>query len=352
MIKRIISIFLISIIVLSAFFSPCVAAFDNEGFSVYKAQNYYYTIINNEIAIGRYTGKASTVKVPSKIKGLPVTTFGVQLDEEGKWKCGFENNKYIKHIVFPKSVKAILGYSVRKCKNLKSVVIKGKVKEIEWSTFSECPKLKKIKLPNSVKVIYEEAFKNTGLSKFTIGKNVKSFFPDSIAGTKIKSIKVAKSNKSFISKYGVLYNNNKTILRCYPPNKRGKTFIIPKKTLIIDCYAFGTNNKYLKKIVISKNIKKIDENAFQGCSKLSEIKINTKKNLKIYDFAFFNCFSLKSVTIPKYVNKIGKYAFGFMWKSTSNNPMKVKGFTIKGYKGTAAEKYAKKNGFKFVALDK
>ena len=32
--------------------------------------------------------------------------------------------------------------------------------------------------------------------------------------------------------------------------------------------------------------------------------------------------------------------------------IRVKGFTIKGYKGTAAEKYAKKNGFKFVALDK
>ena len=27
----------------------------------------------------------------------------------------------------------------------------------------------------------------------------------------------------------------------------------------------------------------------------------------------------------------------------------IKDFTIKGYKGTAAEKYAKKNGFKFVA---
>lgn len=35
----------------------------------------------------------------------------------------------------------------------------------------------------------------------------------------------------------------------------------------------------------------------------------------------------------------------------TNTTEKDSNFTIKGYKGTAAEEYAKENGFKFIALD-
>ena len=71
------------------------------------------------------------------------------------------------------------------------------------------------------------------------------------------------------------------------------------------------------------------------------------EEITIGNRAFLGCTSLKCITIPKKVVSIGKKAFGY--KSYSK---KIKCFTIKGYKGTAAEKYAKKNGFKFIALDK
>ena len=60
---------------------------------------------------------------------------------------------------------------------------------------------------------------------------------------------------------------------------------------------------------------------------------------------FYKCPSLKSVTIPKSVSKIEGAAFGYKDYNT-----KYDDFTIKGYKGSAAEKYATDNGFKFIAL--
>lgn len=41
---------------------------------------------------------------------------------------------------------------------------------------------------------------------------------------------------------------------------------------------------------------------------------------------------------------------GYKFHKGGNEP--IEGFTIKGYKGTAAEKYANENGFIFIALDK
>ena len=67
---------------------------------------------------------------------------------------------------------------------------------------------------------------------------------------------------------------------------------------------------------------------------------------QINSHAFFACNQLKKIRIPKSVKKIGKEALGYESRGTIIND-----FKIKGYKGTAAEKYAKKNGFKFFALN-
>ena len=103
----------------------------------------------------------------------------------------------------------------------------------------------------------------------------------------------------------------------------------------------------LKKITISNKVRIIGDSAFSDIKKLTKVKFKTKGNLNIEEYAFWNCKALKSVKIPQKA-KIKKEAFGFI--SKRNKSVRMKGFTIKGYKGTAAEKYAKKNKFKFVAL--
>ena len=61
--------------------------------------------------------------------------------------------------------------------------------------------------------------------------------------------------------------------------------------------------------------------------------------------AFNGCTSLASVTIPSQVTEIGLRAFGY------NGYDKINDFKIYGYSSTAAEKYAKENGFEFIDLE-
>ena len=62
-----------------------------------------------------------------------------------------------------------------------------------------------------------------------------------------------------------------------------------------------------------------------------------------------------SISVPKSVMTIGKNAFGYHYEYNNyygSVYKKVDGFTIKGYKGTSAEKYALDNSFKFTDLDR
>lgn len=69
-------------------------------------------------------------------------------------------------------------------------------------------------------------------------------------------------------------------------------------------------------------------------------------------FAAYNTV-LKEITIPASIKQIGESAVGYEFAEEDGKVVfnKINGFTIKGYKGTAAETYAKDNGFKFVDLE-
>ena len=89
-------------------------------------------------------------------------------------------------------------------------------------------------------------------------------------------------------------------------------------------YVFQNQNK-IKSVTIPSSVKSIEHLAFDGCT------------------------SLKSITITSSVKSISENAFGY-YLNSSHEYEKVAGFTIYGTKGSAAEKYAKDNGFKFVEL--
>lgn len=66
--------------------------------------------------------------------------------------------------------------------------------------------------------------------------------------------------------------------------------------------------------------------------------------------AFFGCGELTSIEIPDSVTSIGDNAFGYSGAAFNSEADKIPDFTIYGFKGTAAEKYAKENGFTFIPL--
>ena len=92
-------------------------------------------------------------------------------------------------------------------------------------------------------------------------------------------------------------------------------------------------------------MKTIGDDAFFRCSSLSNVTIPNSVT-SIGSWALAQCDNLKSVTIPSSVTSIGDKALGYIDANT-----KLDGFTITGRTGSAAYKYAVKNGFEFVAND-
>ncbi len=108
----------------------------------------------------------------------------------------------------------------------------------------------------------------------------------------------------------------------------------------------------LKSVVIENGVTTIVQAIFENCVNLENVTIPNTVT-EIYPLAFIGCTKLKSITIPRSVKTIVKSAGKTMgyYRDSDYNYIKIADFTIKGYKGTAAEEYAKENGFKFIALD-
>ncbi len=114
---------------------------------------------------------------------------------------------------------------------------------------------------------------------------------------------------------------------------------IPNSVREIAARAFSSCRK-LTSVVIPNSVKSIADMTFYDCSSLESVTIPDSVTT-IWQNVFRDCTNLASITIPASVTSIGDYTFNGC----------SEGFTIKGCKGTAAETYAKNNGFTFIALD-
>ncbi len=108
--------------------------------------------------------------------------------------------------------------------------------------------------------------------------------------------------------------------------------------------SFESSNS-IKELKFPSTLKSIGEKSFYDNSSLVKLELNDGLET-IGENAFRGCRSLKSVTIPASVTSIGEKAFGYSYDSKT-----IDGFTIYGYRGTAAETYANENGFTFIPLD-
>ncbi len=346
--KRIISILLALVILISISAVSASAGLVENRTYYYKDFSYHY-ITSNQIGIDSYSGTASKVTIPSEINGCKVTALGDCDIEEGFVSGGFAYNKYIEEVIIPDTIEYIGMFCFNECYNLKKVKLGKNVKEIGIWAFLDCKSLKSINIPEAITDFDSQPFAGTNITKIRLTQNIKSA---DLLWLNLKAITVSKKNKFFTAKDGVLYNKKKSSLVYYPNAKSKKTFKIPNKVQNIKKWAFDNTTK-LKKVVLPKNLKLIESSAF--CStNISKIIFTGKKKVTLQKYAFWECKKLKSVTVPKNVIKIGKQALGFYTTDDEKNHKdidhKIKNFTIKGKKNSAAHKYTKKYKFKFVAV--
>ncbi len=229
----------------------------------------------------------------SYLTALETVTIGKSVKTIGA--SAFEGVCNVKSINLPQSVEKIGFRAFAVCRGLREVKLPKNLKVIENSAFGDCRDLYGVKLPNSLTFIGSGAFK----------------FCKSLAEIKI-----------------------------------------PEKITKIESETFAFC-EYLRKVEIPGNVKTIDYAAFSCCDYLKTLKLGEGIE-EIGDYAFDDAISIRKVRIPKSVKKIGKEAFGYVGVGEENEYESLKriNYTFYGYSGSAAEKYAKDNGFKFVAYKK
>ena len=113
----------------------------------------------------------------------------------------------------------------------------------------------------------------------------------------------------------------------------------------------------IKSLIIKQGVTTVGENAFDDCANLKKVSFPKKGLTKISKCAFCMA-NIKNITIPKSVKSIGTNAIGYCYSGyldyagRFDGQSRMHNMVIKGYQGSAAQKYAKKNGFKFVKLKK
>lgn len=90
--------------------------------------------------------------------------------------------------------------------------------------------------------------------------------------------------------YSVSKYNETTDVVIIPDSYNG----LPVKKIKKDVFA---NNRYLREIIISKNIEKLEEEAFYSCIKLEKVQFESDST-KISAYSFENCHNLKNIILP------------------------------------------------------
>ena len=303
--------------------------------------------------------------------------------------------KKLEKVVLPETVTKIDMYAFNDCKKLKSITIPETLEEIKSGAFFGSG-IEAFRVGKNVTNI-GGLIGATKLSKLTVDKDnakytlkggvlynkeiTKLVFCPSALDRKI--FKVPDTVKT-IKSGALTYNKTFEEVKLNKVKKIG-----------------GSNFRYsvIKKLVVPKSVEFIDDGCFFECNKLEKIVFKRKKSITVWDYCFMNCKALKyaefpvfkseycgtgmyddcpalktvkvidgvkdvpwiaygskalkTVIIPKSATKINS-SLGWWCYYTKKNgePLKKKrnGFTIKGKKNSAAQKYADKNGFKFVAV--
>ena len=212
-------------------------------------------------------------------------------------------------ITIPDGVTSIRDSTFEGCTSLTNITIPDGVRSLGNWTFEDCKSLTGITIPNSVDGIYAGVFNGcSSLTSITIPDSVRTITGEAFEGcTSLTTINVATGNQNYVSVNGVLYDDDKTAIICYPAGKKDKNYKILDGVTWIGSSAFSGCTS-LTSITIPNSVTFIPDNAFSGCTSLSSITIPDGVT-SIGNWAFKDCTSLASVTIPSSVTETGYCSF-------------------------------------------
>ena len=240
----------------------------------------------------------------------------------------FENNKDIREISLPGTIKNIANWTFYNCNNLQTVKFGEGISYVSFRMFDNCTALKNVSLPNSLQKIGSYAFYGcSSLTSVNIPSSVTTIGYCCFNGCdKLSTIKVSPANPYFSTDGKAIFNKDKTVLYTAIPvtsynipstvRKLGSSAFndqkdmtsatLPEGLVSIGSYAFSGCSK-LEHLVIPSTVDSIGNHAFNGCSALQQI--NIPQGIKKLADAVLSGTGIKTLDIPSSVNDIGMAAF-------------------------------------------
>ena len=343
--------------------------------------DFKYVIKNGAAVITGYTGSGTMTPIPSSLGGYPVEEIG---------KGAFRETDNIDKVVIPKSVKVIGEDAFFACSSLKELTFESG-SGVEIGEYAFCiTGLTKVTFPADGNIVIGPFAFATSRHLDTIDLNgVVQIGPYAFEASTLKSVTTGSKLKTiaesafrgcdFLTSV-TLKSVTKIEYAAFSYCAKLETVSFPAKLDCIDLYAFldtkWLNSKafgpvyqsgalYLYKgaagtsFQVQNGTRKISPFAFHSQAYLQKVTIPSTVD-EIGQMAFFQCPALKEVLIPASVKKIGNYALGYKYVSKGEAEVaihyhlkqpyygkRMTDFIIYGEKGSAAQAYAKANGFEF-----
>lgn len=272
-------------------------------------------------------------------------------------------NKYFSSengVLFNKNKTELLCYPCGK--NETTYTVPNTVTKLAKVSFSGC-KLNKLNLPNNLKYIDESAFTETSLKTLSIPESVEYIGKYTFLMSGIETVNIPKRIATIeegtfsccINLKSVTIDNNIKHIGDYAFSACYNLSDINISNNVTSIGKGAFQSTIIQKIELPASLESIGGYAFNNCQNLQEVTIPNKE-IKIDNRAFYNCPELNTVTIPAKVKEIGKNAFGYQGNIFDEEDYEygeensIRDFKITGYSNTAAETYAKENGFEFISL--
>ena len=324
-----ISVILSVLIVLSA--AMCVPVTASAATYDSDPNNFKFSYNSSDMTanVTKYKGDSEYVEIPSMVNGYKVTSLGYDYRTKTfSDVSGIYNNRKLKGIIIPDTVKKIPSQLFSDCISLVDVDLGKGITYISSQMFKNCKSLEYITIPEQIEYFgyvrycmdgnYEYPFEGcTNLKTvYFKAKNIESIsdclYLPSLTNIVIESTVDSLPDGAF-SRYdnleNVTFENGLMVLpdSCFKNCTSLKNITLPDSMMSVGKSAFE-NCFNLKSVTFSKNLNTISPSAFKGCSSIESLNFND--NLReIGSNAFENCTSVKNVTFNNLLNTIGESAF-------------------------------------------
>lgn len=279
--------------------------------------------------VTKYKGDSEYVEIPSMVNGYKVTSLGYNYRTQTfSDVSGIYNNRKLKGIIIPDTVKKIPSRLFSDCISLVDVDLGKGITYISSQMFRNCKSLEYITIPEQIEYFgyvrycmdgnYEYPFEGCTSLKtvYFKAKNIESI-SDCLYLPSLTNIVIASTVDSLpygaFSRYdnleNVTFENGLMVLpdSCFKNCTSLKNITLPDSMMSVGKSAFE-NCYNIKSVTFSENLNTIADSAFKGCSSIENLSFN--KNLReIGNNAFEECSSVKNVTFNDSLNTIGESAF-------------------------------------------